>query len=149
MVLVDYFSRHKDSDDNPYGLVPVSLCCFEIYLSHLGLDTLNVYSTRSKTKDAGVIVPEVHGLNKGLDSHVKPEHQKSKTQPKPVRSAPSLAQNIARKLVSKGVKTLYRTATGMGGRGTPPEGPKLQPEEMDINMPRQLPTVLGPISLPR
>ena len=67
IVLVDYFSRHRKSDDDPYGLVPVSFCCFEVYLSYLGLDTLNVYSTRSKTKHAGVIVPEVHGVNNGLD----------------------------------------------------------------------------------
>ena len=99
MVLVDYFSGHRESDNDPYGLVPVSFCCFEIYLSHFGLDTLNVRSTRSKTKEAGVIVPEVHGVNKGLDPHVKPEHQKPKTQPNPARSAPHLAQNIARKLV--------------------------------------------------
>ena len=115
---------------------------------HLELDT-NVYSTRSKRKEAGVIVPEVHGVNKGLDLHVKPEHQKPKTQPKPARSAPSLTHNIARKLVSKSFKTLCGLATRMEGRGTPPEGPKSQPEETDINMPRQLPTVLGPISLPR
>ena len=92
---------HRESDDEPYGLVPVSFCCFEMYLSHLGLDTLNVYSTRSKTKEAGIIVPEVHGVYKGLDPHMKPEHQKPKTQPKPARSALSLAQNIARNMVSK------------------------------------------------
>ena len=72
-----------------------------MYLSHLGLDILNVYSTRSKTKEAGVVVPEVHGVNNGLDPHVKSEHQKPKTQPKPARSAPSLAKNIARKVESK------------------------------------------------
>ena len=83
MVLADYFSRHRESDDDPYGLVPVSFSCFETYLFHLGLDALNVYSTRSKTKEAGVIVPKVHGVSKGLDPHVKPEHQKPKTQPKP------------------------------------------------------------------
>ena len=76
LVLVDYFSRHRESDDYPYGLVPASFCLFETYLSNLGLDTLNVYSTRSKTKEAGIIVPEVHGVNKGVDPHVKPEHQK-------------------------------------------------------------------------
>ena len=149
MVLVDYFSRHRESDVNPYGLVPVSYCCFEMYLSHLGLDTLNVYSTRSKTNEAGIIVPEVHGVNKGLDPHVKPEHQKPKTQPKPARSAPSLAQNIAKKLVSKSVKTLCRLANRMGGRKAPLKEPKPQSEETDINIPRQIPTVLEPISLPR
>ena len=149
MFFVDYFSRHSESDDNPCGLVPLSFCCFETYLSHLGLDTLNVYLTRSKTKEAGVIVPEVHGVNKRLVPHVMPEHQKPKTQLKPARSAPSLAQNIARMLVSKSVKTLCRLATRMEGRGSPPEGPKPQSDETDIKMPRQLPTVLGPISLPR
>ena len=64
MVLGDYFSRHRESDDDPYGFVPVCLCSFEMYLFHLGLDTLNVYSTRSKTKETGVIVPEVHEINK-------------------------------------------------------------------------------------
>ena len=118
-------------------------------MSHHGLDTLNVYSTRSKTKEAGVMVPEVHGVNKGLDPHVKPEHQKPKTQPKPARSSLSLAQNIARRLVSKSVKSLCSPATRMVDRGVPPERPKTQPEETDISMPRQLPTVLGHISLPR
>ena len=93
-------------------------------MSHLGLITLNVYSTRSKTKEAGVIVPEVQGTNKGFDPHVKSEHQKPKTQSKPARSAPCLAQKITRKLVSESVKTLCRPATRMGGRGAPPEGPK-------------------------
>ena len=49
MVLVDYFRRHRESDNNPYGLVPVHFCYYEIYLSHLGLHTFNVCSTRSKT----------------------------------------------------------------------------------------------------
>ena len=95
MVLVDYFSwqRERDSDDEPYGLVTVCFCSFEAYLSHLVLDILNVYSTRSKAKEAGVI-----------DPHVKPKHQKPKTQPRPARSAPSFAQNIAKKLVSEVLK---------------------------------------------
>ena len=119
MVLADYLSRHRESDDDHFGLVPVSFCCFETYLSHLGLDTLNVYSTRSKTKETGVIVPEVHGVNKGLNPYVKLEHQKPKTQSKPARSAPCLTQNIARKSVPKSVKNLCRPATRMGGSGTP------------------------------
>ena len=36
MVLADYFSRQIESDDDPYGLVSVSFCCFEMYLSYLG-----------------------------------------------------------------------------------------------------------------
>ena len=37
----------------------------------------------------------------------------------------------------------------MGGREAPPEGPKPQSEETDINMPWQIPMVLEPISLHR
>ena len=31
--------------------------------------------TRSQTKSSGIKVPEVHGTDKGLILHVKPEHQ--------------------------------------------------------------------------
>ena len=68
MVLVDYFSWQREGDDEPYGLVTVYFSSFEVYLSHLVLDILNVYSTRSKAKEAGVI-----------DPHVEPEHQKPDT----------------------------------------------------------------------
>ena len=33
--------------------------------------------TRSQAKSNGVKVPEVHGMDKGLIPHIKPEHQKS------------------------------------------------------------------------
>ena len=52
-------------------------------------------------------------------------------------------------MVSKSVKTLCRPAPIIRGREAPPEEPQLQSEETDINMPRKIPTVLGPISLPR
>ena len=148
MVLGDYFSRHRESDEDPYGLVPVSFSCLEMYLSHLGLHTLNVYSTRSKTKETGVIVPEVHGVNKCLYPHVKPEHQKCKTQPKPARSAPCLVQNIARKLVSKCFKTLCRLATRMGGREAPPEGPKLNLRKQTSTCQGNLPLCWDPSPFP-
>ena len=37
--------------------------------------------TRSQTKFTGVKVPEVHGINKGLNPHVKPEQHKSVIMP--------------------------------------------------------------------
>ena len=36
---------------------------------------------RSQTKSSGIKVPEVHGMDKGLILHVKPEHQKSVVAP--------------------------------------------------------------------
>ena len=103
MVLGDYLSC-IESDEDPYGLVPISFCCFEMYLSHLGLDTLNAYSTRYKTKEAGEIVPEVHGVNKSFDPHVKHEHQKPRSQPKLARSTPCQAQNKAKNWCQKVLK---------------------------------------------
>ena len=37
--------------------------------------------TRSQTKSSGIRVPVVHGADKGLIPHVKPEHQKSVVAP--------------------------------------------------------------------
>ena len=42
--------------------------------------------TRSQAKSNGVKVPEVHGANKGLIPHVKPEHQKPVAIPQNARS---------------------------------------------------------------
>ena len=102
------------------------------------LNNLEMFCSREKSSEL-----------KGPDPHVKPEHQKPRTQPKPAISAPSLAQHTAKKLVTKRVKTLCRPATRMGGREAPPEEPKPQSEETDINMPRQISTMLEPIFLPR
>ena len=75
MILADYLSchRHRDSDPNelipisfyitrPIGPAPVKLSLFPI-------------QTGCSTRAAGEAPPPVHGANKGLDPHKKPEHQ--------------------------------------------------------------------------
>ncbi len=102
-------------------MIPVSFCSFEIFLYHSGYDTYNV-TTRSKAKETGELVPDIHGKDKGIDPHLKPEFQnKGKSLPKGdiPRSQSSqeakprsfLApvkpnQMIARKLINRSIKTL-------------------------------------------
>ncbi len=94
MVLADYLSRHRICDDNPNDL-----------------------TTRSQAKKNGEQVPEIHGIDKGLDPHLKPEHQdRNKGIPKgdaqrkstDIRARPPSKPNqmIARKLISRSIRTL-------------------------------------------
>ena len=45
-------------------------------------------TTRHRAQAAGVTVPKVHGVDKGVDPHVKPEHQKLHPQPAPKHRLP-------------------------------------------------------------
>ena len=44
-------------------------------MTRIGETETNKYliQTRSQTKSSGIKVPEIHGINKGLNPHVKPE----------------------------------------------------------------------------
>ena len=59
-----------------------------------------------QAKAAGEMVPKMHGINKVLDPHVKPEHQSKsivQTAPTPVPER-SNVQSLAKKLVSKNIQ---------------------------------------------
>ena len=92
MVLSDFLSRQKTDDSNPHEIIPIScslrgVLCENYYRlddmkedDKLETDKYSV-QTRSQTKSSGVTVPKVHGVDKGLNSHIKPEHQKLVTLP--------------------------------------------------------------------
>ena len=68
--------------------------------------------TRSQTKSSGVIIPKVHGIDKGLNLHMKPEHQNLAT--------PSTCQ---KQPIDKGLPmTLYHLFPS----------PELDKEELDL-----------------
>ena len=48
----------------------------------------HMVQTRSQRKSSGIKVPEVHGVDKGLLLHVKPEHQKSVVTPHTCQTLP-------------------------------------------------------------
>ena len=83
-VLSDFLSRQKTDDSNPHEIIPILFSLrevlHEIYYK-IGDITRTVdletdkymVQTRAQAKSSGVNVPEVHGANKGLILHVKPE----------------------------------------------------------------------------
>ena len=73
-VLADYLSRHRIPDKDPSELIPISLYPMTIYSCMMDHDTLHV-ATHASTKASGEAPPKVHGTDKALNPHVKPEHQ--------------------------------------------------------------------------
>ena len=87
MILADYLSRHRNEDEDTTDLIPVSFCRLR------DVDTFCI-GTRTSIKASGKKVPEIHGADKTLDPHKKPEHQdfgKTKT---PKESTPTPAHSI-------------------------------------------------------
>ena len=85
-----------------------------MFLQYHGLDTLHI-TTRAQAKAAGQAIPKVHGVDKGLDTHLKPEHQSRSATNVTPKQAPtnSNVQSIARILISRSIKHLSKSATGI------------------------------------
>ena len=125
MILADYLSHHRRHSDDPNDLIPISF-----HLTHpVHIDPATPRClpmlTRRSAKAVGMEPPPVHGAEKGIDPHKKPEHQNSSSHLPPgptarpsVQSAPgqlpvpssrlhSRAQEVARKILDSS-KTLQR-----------------------------------------
>ena len=126
MVISDYLSRTPCDINVSAELIPVGFDPTEILKMHeewkyKQQGKLTVV-TRSQTKTDGVKPPEVHGIDKGVDPDLKPEHQdRSKLQPvqdalrskrqalqdkystKPKTTA---SQSTARKILTKSIRQL-------------------------------------------
>ena len=87
MVLSDFLSRQKTNDSNPHEIIPISFTLkslsheyFYQFNNTTGISETetNKYliQTRSQAKSSGIKVPEIHGINKALNPHVKPERQR-------------------------------------------------------------------------
>ena len=87
MVFSDFLSRQKNDDSNPHEIIPISftlknLSCEHFYqfnsMTGISETETNKYliQTRSQAKSSGIKLPEIHGVNKGINPHVKPERQR-------------------------------------------------------------------------
>ena len=87
MVLSDFLSRQKTDNSNPHKIIPISFTLKSLSHEHfyqfnsmtgIGETETNKYliQTRSQTKSSCIKVPEIHGINKGQNPHVKPERQR-------------------------------------------------------------------------
>ena len=87
MVLSDFLSRQKTDDNNPHEIIPISFTLKSLSHEHfyqfnnmtgISETETNIYliPTRSQVKPSGIKILEIHGINKGLNPHVKPERQR-------------------------------------------------------------------------
>ena len=82
MILSDFLSRQKIDDSNPHEIIRISFSMREVLqenyynLGNMTEDDKYLVQTRSQAKSSEVKVPEVHGIEKCLVPHVKPERQK-------------------------------------------------------------------------
>ena len=87
MVLSDFLSRQENDNSNPCEIIPISftvksLPCEHFYqfnnMTRSSETEMNKYliQTRSQAKSNGIKVLEIHGVNKGINPHVKPGRQR-------------------------------------------------------------------------
>ena len=104
MILADYLSRHRTRDRDPSELIPISFCSLEIYRSMIETGDYQTEKyhihTRAKAREAGEIIPDVHGAHKPIDPSYKPEHQ-SKSKLESIKANHSIVNSSAQS--SKGM----------------------------------------------
>ena len=83
LILSDFLSRQSNDDSNPNEIIPISFDMNKILENNLNsFDTNNNFGNskyliqmHSQAKTSGTNLPEVHGVQKGLDPNLRPEKQ--------------------------------------------------------------------------
>ena len=147
IVLSDFLSRQRTDDSNPHEIIPI---CFSLrrvlsenyYKLNDIVETDKIETdkflvqTRSQAKSGRVKVPEVHGIDKGLIPHVKPEHQISVVMP-PTDKMPPVDRTLP---ITKGLPTVIRPPMpkpriGQGRAGIRRKSRVIMPTPMPIQTP--------------
>ena len=181
MLISDFLSRAQRNTPKQWEITPVGfdprdflvgmlkneeelLVCQDFpatgQIQHSSSEAFHI-TTRRQAAEAGDKIPEVHGANKPLDPHLKPEHQDKSQLPQVrthrgqlVQKPPSVAQQLARKAVKRSVSTLNKqrpppvprkALVDPDGSYSPVEPPSI-PEEAE--MPRMEPPKRN-VSLPK
>ena len=76
MIHSDFLSRQKYDDSNSHEIIPISFNMQNVL--HAKYYNINereqgkyLVQTRSQTKTSGIILPEVHGIDKGIDPNMR------------------------------------------------------------------------------
>ena len=84
MILSDFLSRQEIDKSDPHEIIPISFVMKTIlndrYYNVEEEESKYLVQTQSQTKDSGIKVPEVHGIKKGVDPHLRPEWLVRKSQ---------------------------------------------------------------------
>ena len=89
MIFSDFLSRQRVDRSNPHEIIPTSFDMKAILNDryyNVGKENGYLVQTRSQSKDTGKKVPEVHGAEKVIDPHLKPEWIVRKSQKSAVKS---------------------------------------------------------------
>ena len=124
MVLSDFLSRQKTDDSNPLELIPISFSLRDQvsdYFYHIdnenNLPRKDKYlvQTRSQVRSSGIRLPEIHGVNKGINPHLKPERQR----PLPTLPAQNIPPTHTTQPIDKGPPThpIPKPRIGQGRAG--------------------------------
>ena len=78
IVLSDFLSRQKHDYSNPHDLIPILFNMHYIIQSkyyNIGEEKERKYLVQMRylAKSSGIVLPEVHGIGKGLDPNILPE----------------------------------------------------------------------------
>ena len=96
LILADYFSRIPADQRRAEEVIPISF----LNLMQPDYGQFCPMTTRRRATAGGVVVPKVHGVDKQLDPHVKPEHQKQVRQSAPVPN-PTVHHEVETRYVEK------------------------------------------------
>ena len=124
MVLSDFLSRQKMDNSNPHEIIPISFSLKSLAGNHfyqinneISQHETSKYliQTRSQAKSSGIKVPEIHGMNKDLNPHVKLGKQRPLSA-LPMHSMPpsSLAQPVDKGLP---IQPIPKPRIGQGRAG--------------------------------
>ena len=124
MVLSDFLSRQKTDDSNPHELIPILLSLKDQVSDYFYcIDNENnlpkkdkyLVQTRSQARSSGIKLPEIHGVNEGINPHLKPERQR----PLPTLPTQSIPPTHITQPVDKGPPThpIPKPRIGQGRTG--------------------------------
>ena len=82
MILSDFLSRQRVDNSDPHEIISISFNMRDVLqeryynLNSIGANGKYLVQSRPQAKSSGVSLPEVHGIGKSLDPHIRPEKQK-------------------------------------------------------------------------
>ena len=118
LILTDFLSWIKSDDSDPSKVLPISFV--DMQMTNPPPEYKLQIRTRSSAKCEGATVPPVHGIEKALDPHKKPEHQSPQPNARPpptpagpyptppLIQKPSPAMTASKKLIGRSIKTLNK-----------------------------------------
>ena len=78
MILSDFLSRQKQDDGNPHDIIPILFNMENVLQT--GYYNISereqgkyLVQTRSQAISRGITIPEVHGIDKGIDPNIRLE----------------------------------------------------------------------------